>query len=126
MVVDNISVDMMRRELREIADYVSNTLANLYFLVNTTEHRVVSLQKELIYLPSHVENSIFYLKIVNAGGSASKVSAYLKERTTVTGEAWLSPGLKTGAENTIQSNLGTVVAGCSRNSTGVYVWIRYG
>jgi hypothetical protein len=38
------------------------------------------MEKELIYLPSSIENLIYVLKIVGSGGSASKVTAYLKER----------------------------------------------
>jgi len=125
MAVDGIRVDMTRKELREIADYVSNTLANLYFLVNSTEYTDVSMEKLLIYLPSTVENSVYVLKIVGSGEDASEVTAYLKDRPSVLAEAWLSPGLKLGAQNTVESSAKTVVAGCSRNGTGVYVWIKY-
>jgi len=125
MVVDGIRVDMIRKELKEIADYVSNTLANLYFLVNSTEYTDVSMEKLLIYLPSIVENSIYVLKIVGSGENASEVTTYLKDRSSVFAEAWLSPGLKLGAQNTVESAMKTVVAGCSRNRTGVYVWIKY-
>jgi len=125
MVVDNIRVDMVRKELKEIADYVSNTLSNLYFLVNSTEYTSVSMEKSLIYLPSAIEDSVFVLKIAGSGINASKVTTYLKNAPSVAADAWLSPGLKFGAQNTVESGARTVAAGCSRNSTGVYVWFKY-
>lgn len=127
IVVDNIEAEMMRRELREIADYVSNTIANLYFLVNSTDYGNVSLEKALVYLPSAVENSVYVVEIVESGGNASKIAAYLKNKSSIAVDSWLAPGLKVGAEkNYIESNGRTVVAGCSRNGTSVYAWIKYG
>ena len=126
IVANNIRADMIRRELKEITDYVSNTLANLYFLVNSTDSPDVSLEKELMYLPSTVENSVYIVNIDGSGENASKITAYLKDRSSVEVDAWLVPGLKVGADYSIKSGGRTVVAGCSRNGTGVYVWIRYG
>ena len=125
IVVNNIDAEMMKRELREITDYVSNTIANLYFLVNSTDYVDVSLEKELVYLPSAVENSLYIVEIVESGGNASKITAYLKYKSSIAVDSWLAPGLKVGAENYIESGR-IVVAGCSRNGTSVYAWIRYG
>lgn len=126
IVADNVRVDMEKRELKEIADYVSNTLENLYFLVNSTEYSSVSMEKELIYLPSNVENSVFVLAIVGSGGQAQKVSAYLKSTPSVVSDAWFPAGLKMGAGNSLESGSSRVpVAGCSRNASGVYVSIWY-
>jgi len=122
IVVNNISAGMMQMELKEIADYVSNTLANLYFLVNSTDVSSTSLEKELLYLPSAVENSGYILKIDGSGGNASKIIAYLKDRSSVVASAWLVPGLKTSTENSIESGGRKVIVGCSRNCT---VWIKY-
>lgn len=123
-VVNSIDAEMMKRELREIADYVSNTIANLYFLVNSTNYVDVSLEKELVYLPSAVENSLYIVEIVESGGNASKITSYLKNKSSVAVDSWIAPGLKVGAENYVESGR-TVVAGCSRNGTSFYVWIRY-
>lgn len=125
IVVDNIRADMIRLELKEITDYVSNTLANLYFLVNSTDSSDVSLEKELLYLPYTVENSIYIVKIDGSGGNASKITACLKDRSWVAVDAWLVPGLKVGAENSVESGGRTVVSGCSRDDMSVYVWIKY-
>jgi hypothetical protein len=121
-VSSNISVNMARRELKEIADYASNTLSNLYFLVNSTDCLNVSLTKELMYLPSAVENSVYTLEIDE---DASKVIAYLRDRSWIVADAWLVPGLNAGEESSIESGDRAVIAGCSRNGTGVYVWIRH-
>ena len=125
MVLNNISSDMEQRELKEVADYVSNTLANLCFLVNSTGSGQVSLEKEMIYLPSAIENSIYVLKIVDSGGNASKVTAYLKGRPSTVADAWLLPGLKVDVKNSVESGGRTVVIGCARNSSIVSVWITY-
>jgi predicted polyphosphate/ATP-dependent NAD kinase len=125
-VANSIEAEMKKRELKEIADYVSNTMANLYFLVNSTNYGNISLEKELIYLPSAVENSIYVVEIVESGGNASKITAYLKNKPSIAADSWLIPGLKVGAENYIESGQRTVVAGCSRNGTDIYVLIKYG
>ncbi len=124
-VVNNIDAEMMKRELREITDYVSNTMTNLYLLVNSTNHVTASLEKELVYLPSDVENALYIVEIVESGGNASKITAYLKNRPSIAVDSWLAPGLKVSAGNYVESGR-TVVAGCSRNGTSFYAWIRYG
>lgn len=126
IAVEHIRVDMICRELREIADYVSNTIANLYFLVNSTDVFDVSMQKELVYLPSNVENFIYVLRIGEKDGYALNVTAYLKERSSVKAVAWLIPGLKADYDRSFIESCGrTVVVGCYRNSLGVFVWVGY-
>lgn len=125
MVVDNIRTDMVRRELKEIADYVSNTLANLYFLVNSTDYFNVQLTKELIYMPSTVENAQFIVEIEGADSAATNVIAYLKDRPSVSAKSWFAPGLKMSSKNSVESGRGVVIAGCNRTYNGVVVWIDY-
>jgi hypothetical protein len=45
-IVDNMNTEMATRELKEIADYVSNSFGNLYFLANSTAMDV-QLHKDL-------------------------------------------------------------------------------
>ncbi|MEJ2271504.1 MAG: hypothetical protein P8X91_03255 [Candidatus Bathyarchaeota archaeon] len=126
-VVDNIETDVIERELQEIADYTSNTIENLYFLVNSSKSlHVTSLEKELVYLPSEVENSIYILEIVpGTNVSLPYVHAELKNDNSVAVNSWLIPGLTVvSTNNIIESDQKNVVVGCSRDDNGVNVWIK--
>ena len=119
--------EMAKRELREISDYTSNTLANLYFLANSTNSIDLDITKTLLYLPQTVEDSIYILGITSLDGlNASKVTAFLRDKSWVVGDSWLIPGLKIMNENSIEIGSKSVLAGCHRNSTGFYVWLGEG
>ncbi len=124
-VVDNIWAEMVERELKEIADYVSDTLANLYFLANSTNSDVI-IEKTLNF-PSDIRGSTYTVEIVvNATGSAQYIHAYLKGKPWISAASWLLPGLSVDKkihESIIESGGKAVVAGCSRVSMNVYVWI---
>jgi len=124
-VVDNIWVEMVERELKEIADYVSDTLANLYFLANSTNSDV-TLEKTLS-LPSDVRDSTYMVEIErNDADFAQSIHAYLKGRSGINAISWILPGLRVGVENQlIESGGKTVFAGCRRENADIYVvWIR--
>jgi hypothetical protein len=124
-VVDNMKTEMIKRELKEITDYVSDTLANLYFLVNSTNYSNVTLEKTL-NLPSHVEDSIFVINITLNEGSAQSIYAYLKDNIQIDVSSWILPGLKVENPTLIESGRGTVVAGCRRGvDLNVYAWLAY-
>ncbi len=121
---DSIAEQMAIRELTEISDYTSNTLANLYFLANSTNSIDLTLTKDLLYLPLTVQDSFYTLKIVSEDGvSATKVLAVQKGKSWVVGESWLVPGLKLLNASLIEVNGQTVTVGCRRDSTGFYVWL---
>jgi hypothetical protein len=123
-VADGIEIEIIERELKEIVDYTSNTIENLYFLVNSTEAQTISLEKELVYLPSSVEGESYILSIVG-NGTVTHISANLKDRPSVEVYSWFIPGLTIIEEfRTIESGEQSVVVGCSRNQTGIFVWIR--
>jgi len=124
-VVDNVYSDMVRRELNEITDYVADTVANLYFLANSTGTDQ-SLEKTL-KLPLDVEGSSFNLEITNQSNYAQKVKATVQGKSWLNVTSWLPPGLllDVGKTAMIQSSGKTVVAGCQRVSSRVYVWIAY-
>jgi len=116
-VVNNVQAEMAMRELKEIADYVSDTLANLYFLVKSTSSDV-TLEKNL-NLPLVIADSIYVVKI-----QSDAVYAYLKGKSVQYATAWLLPGLMVDqAFHEVESSAGTVVAGCDRRGMNVYVWI---
>ncbi len=124
-VVDNMKTEIIERELKEITDYVSDTLANLYFLVNSTNYSNVTLEKTL-NLPSHVEDSIFVINITLNEGSAQSIYAYLKDNSRIDVSSWILPGLKVENQTSIESGGRTVVAGCRRGvDLDVYAWIAY-
>lgn len=123
VAVSNLRANMFQRELQEVSNYVANTFEELYFLANSTNCMELSLEKELLYMPPTIEDSTYLVSINESAGSASGVTAYLKDRASIAASAWLAPGLKRGKPNSIESGGRTVVAGCSRNASGVYVWI---
>ena len=125
-VVDNIWEEMSRRELKEITDYVADTLANLYFLVNSTN--IDTTMEKTLNLPSEVGDSDYYIEILrDQNNTATSVRAYFKDKSWLNVASWLPPSLKvdTSKNELIQSSTKTVIAGCSRVSSDVYVWIAY-
>jgi len=125
-VVDNMRTEMTKRELKEITDYVSDTLANLYFLANSTNSSNVTLQKTLS-LPSDVGGSTFIINITSNENFAQSTYAWIKGNSQINTSSWISPSLKIGNQSqTIESGGKTVVAGCRRYADlNVYVWIAY-
>ena len=123
-VVNNLQAEMTRRELKEIADYVSDTLANLYFLVNSTDCDI-KLEKSL-NLPSEIRDSNYIIKLVNASGSAQSVSTYLEGQSSINATSWLLTGLMVHPNKTceIKSSGKSALAGCYRVNPYVYVWIE--
>jgi hypothetical protein len=124
-VVDNMKMEMIKRELKEITDYVSDTLANLYFLLNSTNYSNMTLEKTL-NLPSYVEDSTFIINITLDEGSAQSIYAYVKDNSRITASSWILPGLKVENQTLIESGGRTVVAGCRLGvDLNVYAWIAY-
>lgn len=127
MQQNSFAGEMAKIKLTEISDYTSNTLANLYYLANSTNSGDIEITKELLYLPRTVEDSFYFLSITSIdGASASKVTAYLKDKSWIVGDSWLVPGLKMMNESLIEIAGESVLAGCYRNSTGFYVWLVEG
>jgi len=125
-IASNVEIDVIEIELKEIVDYTSNTIENLYFLVNSTRSNV-SLEKELVYLPSDVEGSQYVLEIVEQDGLLTQLRASLKNNPSVDVFSWVIPGLYVDKQQNIpiESGQNSVIVGCSRNDSDTYVWIRY-
>ncbi len=122
--VNQIASRTAQSELAEIADYTSNTLANLNYLVNSTNQADSNVTKQLLYLPLTVQNSFYTIRIVSNGGNASKITAALKDKPSINADSWILPGLKVFANSSsVEVSARTVVAGCYRNVTGSYVWL---
>lgn len=124
-VVDNVYSDMVRRELKEITDYAADTVANLYFLANSTDTN--SLLEKTLRLPLDVGGSSFSLEITkDQSNYAQKVKAVVQGKSWLSVTSWLPPGLLLDPKSeTIQSSGKTVVAGCQRVPSKIYVWIAY-
>lgn len=92
-VVDNVRAEMARKELKENVDYVSDTLENLFFLVNSTSSNV-TLEKDL-KLPSDIIDSTYIIEIsYNESNFVQEIHAYLKGNPSVDASSWIIPGLK--------------------------------
>src|SRR3972149_1737596 len=125
-VVDNISSEMLRRELRELTDYVADTIANLYLLLNATNTNP-PLEKSL-RLPLDVGGSFYSLDITyDAGNNAQTVQGVIQGKSWLNVTSWLPRGLKvdTMKTQTIGYSVKAAVAGCQRAGQNVYVWIAY-
>jgi len=126
-VVDNVWAEMTRRELRELSDYVADTIANLYFLLNATNTNP-TLTKTL-RLPLDISGSSYTLEITydQITHDAQTVKSTMKEKSWLSSTAWLPRGLKvdTGKTQIIESSGKTVVSGCQRVASNIRVWIAY-
>jgi len=123
-IVDNVAVEMKERELKEVADYVSNSLWNLHILANSSNSVLMTKKLDL---PSSIRGSTYFVEIVpDQEGSVQYVTAYMNVSSVVTATSLVFPGLK--ADNVtgclIEGSASLVVAGCNLNSTGSYVWIK--
>jgi hypothetical protein len=124
---DNVAEEMATRELKEISDYTSNTLENLFLLANSTDCENLKITKELIYLPQKVEGSTYMLNISSVDGvTGSQVIASLTDGSGAIGTSWLVPGLKIVPNNSLTIGNYTLQAVCQRDETGFCIWIEKG
>jgi hypothetical protein len=124
-VVDNIWAEMSKRELKEVTDYVADTLANLYFLVNSTNIDI-ALNKTL-NLPSEVGGLSYSLEIDYQNQTANGITGAFLSKPWLNVTSWLPPGLQVDVGKTRVEPSGgkIVVTGCQRVSSVVEVWITY-
>ncbi len=124
-IVDNLNNEMVTRELKEIADYVSNSFGNLYFLANSTSNNV-ELSKDL-NLPSSVQGAAFTVELVydNVTHVGQTVKSCLRGHAATYAVSWLPPGLNVDvASSSVDSDQGAVTALCFNNATGT--WVGFG
>jgi len=117
---------MFRRELKEITDYVADTLANLYFLVNSTN--VDATLEKTLNLPLEVGDQSYSVEILrDQNNTATGIKGELLGKSWINVTSWIPPGLKVdiGKNQVIQSSGKTVVAGCMRVSSMVKIWLAY-
>jgi len=123
-VVDNVWEEMAKRELKEITDYVADTVANVYFLANSTNSQPVVIQKTLD-MPSEIAGLSYSMNIAS---DARSVKAYFNGKSWLSTESWLPPGLTVDAvkNKPIEGNGKTVVVTCSQTPSTSYIWMAYG
>jgi hypothetical protein len=126
---NSIADEMTRRELTEIADYTSNTLANLFFLAESSQSSDISLSKELLYLPLKVGDSFYRLRIDDEGNSP-KVFAYILDQQSISGQSWIAPGLEVDSAtleiNSYELDSQIAVASCKGGPGNFYISLEYG
>ncbi len=125
-VVNNVWIEMTRSELKELTDYVADTIANLYLLVNATNTSPRLLKT--LRLPAFISDSTYSLEITyDQNANAQSVQSRLQTKTWLNATSWLPRGLKvnTGETQIIEGSGRTVLAGCQRASPNVLVWIAY-
>jgi hypothetical protein len=122
---DKITVDIAKVELKEIADYVSNTYGNTYVLVNSTGFPDANITKQLVFLPSTVQGYIFEVRIDGESTNATGVTVYLRDRPNVAASAWISPGMKVNGIPPLVSGGGVVVVGCYREGQEIFMSLGY-
>ena len=125
LIVNNVTMEMKERELKEVADYVSNSLWNLHILANSTSSDILVTKK--LDLPSTIRDSSYYVEIqYGQNGFAQHVAAYMKNDIQLRSTSLIFPGFI--ADNStgyfIESGEQIFIAGCTLNSTGSYVWIK--
>lgn len=124
-IVDNVTIEMKERELKEVADYVSNSLWNLHILANSADSNILLTKK--LELPSSIRGSTYCVEIIyDLEGSAQYVTAYMRDSSEVSADSLVFPGLTVDSQTgyLIESGEKLVVVGCNLNSTGSYVWLR--
>lgn len=126
-VVDNISSEMLRRELKELTDYVADTITNLYLLMNATNTNP-TLEKSL-KLPLDLSGSFYTLEITFDANNytAQNVKGAIQGKSWLSATSWLPRGLMVDVSKTqtIGYSVKTAVAGCLRLASKAYVWIAY-
>jgi hypothetical protein len=124
-VIKNVEVEVIKRELKEIADYVSNTFSNLYFLLNSSGSSTTL--KKLLNIPQFIYDLPYYIQIVEGvNNSAHSIKAYLASDHNIYAVSWVIPRLKVKDSETL-----TVLAsensviGCSSFSDGQFlIWFE--
>jgi hypothetical protein len=118
-------MEMKERELKEVADYVSNSLWNLHILANSTNSEVQVTKK--LDLPSNIRDSQYCVELMfDEDDSAQFVTAYMKNDVQLSSTSLIFPGPILDVETgyLIENNGQSIIAGCDFNSTGSYIWIK--
>jgi len=126
IVIENVQTETITRELKEVADYVSDTFVNLYFLANSSDLNF-NLTKELD-LPESIHNRAYMIEILHdEEGSALSVRVYLRDEPSVYGESRLVPGLKVDAGTflCVEGGVRNLLARCHRSDGAIMIGMEF-
>ena len=125
-IVNNMQAEVIRRELKDIADYVSNTFLNLYYLLNSSGSS--GILRKTLEVPEKVEGILYYIQIsYNASSNeADSIRVYLISDSSIYAISWLVPGLKvnTSKDYIVLSSKDDIFACCDLSGGEFFIWFE--
>ena len=123
-IINNVQAEVMRREFKDIANHVSNTFSNLYYLLNSS--RSSTILRKTLEVPERVEGMLYYIQINCTGGNADSIKVYLSSDNSVYAVAWLVPGLKANLSRdlVVLSSEGSIIACCGLFGGDFLIWFE--
>ena len=125
-IVSNVRAEVIRRELKDIADHVSNTFSNLYYLLNSSSSN--GIIRKALEVPEKVEEILYYIQInYNAStNEANSIRVYLVSDNSIYAVSWLTPGLKvnTSMNLIVLSSENDIFACCGRFGGEFLIWFE--
>ncbi|RLI21784.1 hypothetical protein DRO54_02775 [Candidatus Bathyarchaeota archaeon] len=126
-IVNNVQADAIRRELKDIANHVSNTFSNLYYLLNSSGSSAI-LRKTL-EIPEKVQGIFYYVQINYTDNyEADVIKVYLIDNPSIYAVSWLVPGLKVdiSKELVVLSSESDILACCGFSGGDFLIWFESG
>ena len=125
-IISNVQAEVIRRELKDIADHVSNTFSNLYYLLNSSSSN--GIIRKALEVPEKVEEILYYIQInYNAStNEANSIRVYLVSDNSIYAVSWLTPGLKvnTSMNLIVLSSENDIFACCGRFGGEFLIWFE--
>jgi len=125
-IVSNVQAEIIRRELKDIADHTSNTFSNLYYLLNSSSS--TEILKKTLEVPEKVEEILYYIQINydTSSNEAESIKVYLVSDNSIYAVSWLPPGLKvnTSMNLIVLSSENDIFACCGRFGGEFLIWFE--
>ncbi len=125
-IVSNVRAEVIRRELKDIADHVSNTFSNLYYLLNSSSS--TRILRKTLEVPEKVEEILYYIQINynTSSNKAESIKVYLVSDNSIYAVSWLTPGLKvnTSMNLIVLSSENDIFACCGRFGGEFLIWFE--
>ena len=125
-IVSNVRAEVIRRELKDIADHVSNTFSNLYYLLNSSSS--TGILRKTLEVPEKVEEILYYIQINydTSSNEAESIKVCLVSDNSIYAVSWLTPGLKVDASMSliVLSSENDIFACCGRFEGEFLIWFE--